>query len=291
MHSEISKWKSKLKKSNSRLGIIVKVGWEQLKNPYYQGFAAQLSFYFMMSLIPIMLLISQILAIVFKEDLRQIISLILETTGAQSLPGGMERFFIGGGSGTISAIFIVVALWAASKAQFALIRLANFTLTGGITTGRGFVRDRVRAYLTMVITILALVAAIGIVIYGEVAINIIFTIFHAEANASRFWYVFRWPIVVGLYFFSITFLFYVLPTNRPSIKQVLPGSIFASVGLLIVTLFYTIYANTIANYNLLYGSLATIIAMMIWFYFIGWVIILGLIIIYSYDKSVEILED
>lgn len=245
----------------------------------------------MMSLIPIMLLIAQILAVVYKEDLRLLINSMLEMTGAQSLPGGLERFIVGGGSGTMSAIFIILAFWAASKAQFALMRLANFTLTGGITTGRGYMRDKVRASLTMLITILALVVAIGVVIYGEVATNIIFTIFHAEAKAPKVWYVLRWPIVIALYLFSITFLFYVLPTNRPTIRQVLPGSIFASVGLFIVTIFYSVYANTVANYNLLYGSLATIIAMLIWFYFIGWVIILGLIIMYAYDKSFEILDD
>lgn len=276
---------------SNRLILTVKFGWKQLQDPYYQGFAAQLSFYFMMSLIPIMMVISQVLAVVFKEDLRLLIAKVLLATGTDSLPGGMERFLIGGGSGTISIIFIVIALWSASKAQFSLIRIANYTLTGGITTGEGFVKDRLRAYITMVITILGLVVAIGIIIYGEVATSIIFEFFNAESKGAIVWVYLRWPLAVALYFSTISLLYYVLPTNRLKLRDIIPGSLFASAGLLLVTFFYSIYANSLATYNVLYGSLATIIAMMIWFYLIGWVLTLGLILIYALVKSKEEVEE
>ena len=54
----------------------------------------------------------------------------------------------------------------------------------------------------------------------------------------------------------------------------------ASAGMLIVTLIYSKYTNyalSAGNYNILYGSLASIVALLFWFYFIAWVQCLGVL--------------
>ena len=56
------------------------------------------------------------------------------------------------------------------------------------------------------------------------------------------------------------------------------GSIFAAVSMLIVTSLFSLYATNVANYSLLYGSLASLIAMMIWFYLLGWTLGLGVML-------------
>ncbi|MEG2298399.1 MAG: YhjD/YihY/BrkB family envelope integrity protein, partial [Anaerovoracaceae bacterium] len=78
-------------------------------------------------------------------------------------------------------------------------------------------------------------------------------------------------------FFTIGYNYYFLPINRVRFKDLIPGTIFASIGLLLVTLFYSLYMNNLANYNILYGSLASIIALMFWFYLLSWVLALGIL--------------
>ena len=59
---------------------------------------------------------------------------------------------------------------------------------------------------------------------------------------------------------------------------VVPGSIFASVGMMAVTGFYSAYSSASANYDLLYGSFSNFVALMFWFYLLAWVQFLGVIL-------------
>ena len=57
----------------------------------------------------------------------------------------------------------------------------------------------------------------------------------------------------------------------------IPGSIFAAVGLVLVTWLYSLYLNGMAQYDIVYGALANIVALMFWFYFMAWVLCLGVL--------------
>ena len=80
-----------------------------------------------------------------------------------------------------------------------------------------------------------------------------------------------------LYFLVVLYDYYVLPIARLELRDILPGSLFASVGMLVVTLFYSIYVNLIANYNIIYGSLSAIVALLFWFWLLSWVMVLGIL--------------
>lgn len=249
----------------------------KFRDPYYQGFAAQLSFYFMLSLVPVLLLISQILSSVFKKDLQQAVGWLMESVGENAITGQIEHLITGTGSSAMSIVFVLVAIWAASRAQFSLMRIANYTISDGQYTGRGFIRDRLRAVVTMSLTIITFIFAIVVLMYGDVLLELLFRIIHREDLGSALWLWLRWPIAMVLYFFMISYNFYVLPTEKIKFKSVIPGSLFSSIGFLLVTVVYSRYATNIADYNVLYGSLATIVALMFWFYFLSWVMFLGIL--------------
>lgn len=240
------------------------------------GFAAQMSFYFLLSIVPIILIISQIVTSLFSRDLEEAVGWLVEYTG-RNLPTEVESLLTGGGSGTLSAVFVIVALWASSKAQFSMMRITNFVLTGGKTTGKGYLKDRIRAVKTMGITILTIIFSIVVMIYGEVILNLTFKLLELNISSARIWLVLRWPVAIILYFFMISYNYYMLPSVKVTYKSVIPGSIFSAVGLLVVSGFYATYTVKFARYNVIYGSLATIVAMLIWFYLIAWVLTLGVL--------------
>ncbi len=261
-----------------RLYKMLTLGLRQLNDPYYQGFAAQVAFYFILALMPIMLLISQILIIVFKRDLQTAIGWLTDYFGDSPITGQIENIVIGSTGGATSVIFIVIAVWAASRAQFSMMRITNYTFSNGQSTGKGFLKDRMRAFETMAIVILTIIFAIVVLMYGDLILSVILTFVGKEEAAESVWLLLRWPIAIVLYFLMISYNYYVLPTRKMKFREIIPGSIFASVGLLIVTYLYSKYASSIANYNLLYGSFATIVALMFWFYFLAWVLFLGVLV-------------
>ena len=81
------------------------------------------------------------------------------------------------------------------------------------------------------------------------------------------------PYIFTVLFFS--FLYRVLPYTRVTWKEVLPGSLLASFAWEVAKYGFTLYLTRFASYNLVYGSVAAIIVMLLWSYMSGAIILLG----------------
>ena len=112
-----------------RLRNMFILGFKQLQDPYYQGFAAQIAFYLLLSIVPIILLVTQILG-VFDISIASALSLFESYTG-HKIPTIMEKLFEFSSAGYGNIIFLVIALWAGSRASFSIMRITNYTMTGG----------------------------------------------------------------------------------------------------------------------------------------------------------------
>ena len=93
----------------------------------------------------------------------------------------------------------------------------------------------------------------------------------------------RTPILAGLFFIVILANYYLLPRIRVPVSAVLPGVVVATIGILIVTWLYSLYISKATNYNVLYGAFSNIVAMMLWFYLISWVLCIGMMFNKSWD--------
>ncbi|MFR6258571.1 MAG: YihY/virulence factor BrkB family protein, partial [Anaerovoracaceae bacterium] len=262
-------------KIRTRLLKMLILGFKQLQDPYYQGFAAQIAFYLLLSIVPIVLLITQILGI-FDISISSALELVEQYTGYQ-ISSVIQSLFSFSSVGYGNIIFVLIALWAGSRASFAIMRITNYTMTEGQSTGKGYWLERIRAIKTMIITVLTIVFSIIILVYGELILETVLSILSIEnkGNYGNIWIWLRWVIGFALYFMMISYNYYILPTEKLKYRKIIPGSIFASGGMLLVTLFYSKYANSLANYDLLYGTLSSVVAIMFWFYFLAWVLCLG----------------
>ena len=252
--------------------------YRKLRDPYYQGAAAEMAFYLLLSIIPLFILLSQLLGL-FSISLGSIkdwldIESMLKVEGADMILSMLDY----SPSGVNSVFLALTAAWAASKAQFYMMRITNYTLTDGRTTGQGYLRDRIRSLKTVVITVFTIAFALVILVYGEVILKLVFGIVAGTEIAEMTWVLIRWPAAAVLYFLMVSYNYYVLPTHRIPFGAVVPGSIFASVGMMAVTGFYSAYSSASANYDLLYGSFSNFVALMFWFYLLAWVQFLGVIL-------------
>jgi len=258
-----------------RLIKMTLLGIRQFNDPYYQGFAAQISFFFMLSLVPTIIVLSQLLGILdvsldFMDDM-------VNKYIAPDMAVMIKSLLDYKPATTMNILMIFVALWAASRAQFSLMRIANYTYSNGRTTG-GFWKERFRSMKTMALTLFTFAFVIIIFVYGEMILHVLFGMIIKGTMLDMLWKYLRWPVAGILYFLMVFYNYYVLPLDKLSYKEIIPGSIFGSVGMLVVTVFYSIYANYIATYDIIYGSLATIAALMFWFYFLSWALCLGILV-------------
>ena len=253
------------------------MGFRQLQDPYYQGFAAQISFYLMLSIVPIFILIAQLLG-VFNISVETAIEVFHEYTGRQ-VKGMMRSLFRFSSLGFGNIVYLIIAFWAGSRASFALTRIANYTLTEGDSTGRNYFIERVRAIKTLLITIITVVFSIVILCYGKLILTGIVSVFSldAEKYADSAWLWIRWPLGFFLFFTMISYNLYILPTVKRPFRTVIPGSLFAALGMLVVTGAYSFYTSSLAKYDIVYGALSSVVALLIWFFLLAWVLCLGVL--------------
>ncbi len=259
-----------------RIRKMIILGIQQFQDPYYQGVAAQLAFFMFLSILPTFILLSQVLGFfsLSLSSIEQWVDINVTGAGADTLrrmlnysPSGINSFFLA-----------VTALWAASRVQFAMIRVTNYTLTDGVTTGEGYVKDRLRSLKTILMTIFTVAFSLIVVVYGPIILNLVLGKVLGAKITEAAWMALRWPLAAALYFLMISYNYYVLPSIRVRYRDIVPGSVFASVGFLAVTFVYNIYTARSVNYDILYGSFSNIVVLMFWFWFIAWVMCLGVTI-------------
>ena len=166
----------KIKIGNRNIVIRVKkmivLGIQQFQDPYYQGVAAQLAFFMFLSILPTFILLSQVLGF-FSLSLSSIenwVDINISGAGADTL----RRMLNYHPSGINSVFLAFTAVWAASRVQFAMIRVTNYTLTDGGMTGEGYVKDRIRSIKTILITVFTVAFALVALVYGPLLLKLIF---------------------------------------------------------------------------------------------------------------------
>lgn len=262
--------------SRERVKNMITLGLQQFEDPYYQGVAAQLAFFLFLSVLPMFILLSQLMGLfsLSLDELQQWASINITGEGMEALsemlthkPSGVNSFFLA-----------VIALWAASRAQFAMIRITNYTHSDGESTGEGYVKDRIRSMKTILITLFTIVFSLVVLVYGPIILQLVFGPVVGSEIASAAWVALRWPLAAALYFLMISYNYYVLPSKKVPFRDIVPGSIMASLGFLAVTYFYNLYTTVSSNYDILYGSFSNIVILLFWFWFMSWVMCLGIML-------------
>ena len=260
----------------------IKLLWEAAKevyrffgDPYFQGSAAGIAYFLFLSALPMFILMSELMGL-FSLSLDAIESwLDLNLTG-----DGIDlvrHFFDYYPSGVNNIILAVIAIWAASRAEYFLMRIINYTFFDGGMLGKGYLRERGRAMLVVLIAIATLGISLVVLIYGPALLEMLFEKSEITEAIGTVWMALRWLVALGLYYLVISVLFYTLPSLRLPYRQVLPGTLVTSVGIIIVSAFYNVYLHYNFNYDILYGSLASVVGLLIWLWAVGWVLLIGIV--------------
>lgn len=269
----VEKIKKANRKAYARTKRMVVLGIQQFRDPYYQGVAAQLAFFMFLSILPTFILLSQVLGFfsISLSGIENWVDINISGSGVETI----RRMLNYKPSGINSVFLAFTAVWAASRVQFAMIRVTNYTLTDGEMTGEGYVKDRLRSIKTILITVFTVAFGLVALVYGPIILKLVFGRVLGTQITEAAWMALRWPLAAAMYFLMISYNYYVLPSFKVRYRDIVPGSIFASAGFLVVTYVYNLYTQVSQNYNILYGSFSNIVVLMFWFWFISWVMCLG----------------
>lgn len=199
--------------------------------------------------------------------------------GSQEL---VERFFsVRGGEPTyLIVVALILSLWAASGAMMSLIE--GFNAAYHIPRGRGPVKERLIASLLVFCVALPGVGASALILFGNRAeATLLYTIGISPNGAELTgWIVLlgkalRFALALGAIVLGTALLYQMAPNRRLRFRDVWPGAIVASLLWLLTTAGFSWYVRNIANYNVLYGSIAAAIALLVWMYLLSIIAFVG----------------
>jgi membrane protein len=85
----------------------------------------------------------------------------------------------------------------------------------------------------------------------------------------------RWVVVVFLFFGCISYIYRHAPAVHKKWRMISPGSILATFLMILFTLGFSYWVNNFGNYNQLYGSIGTVLILMLLIYFNSLVLLIG----------------
>lgn len=183
-------------------------------------------------------------------------------------------------SGLLSLGFFLAAYYA-SNAMMGIMQTFNKSLVR--SKGRNFIESRWMAIkLTTLVTFLVIISLILSVIQGELLGKLLHWLDVTNPTVIGLIDSLRYIVIFALIFFAIAFIYKYAPAIHKRWKLISPGTILASVLAILTTFLFSFYVSHFGSYNKVYGSIGTILILMLLIY------INSLILIIGYELNVSI---
>jgi membrane protein len=238
--------------------------------------AAALSYYFVVSLFPALVLLSAIVAYLPVPDLFNqalIVMARLLPSDSMGLVRKVLSDVITPSRETFLSLGVLGTLWTSSGGFSAAIEALNIAY--GVQDDRPFWKTRPLAVgLAVVIGILMLVALSVMIVgprFGEwIAIRI-----HLSHSVVLLWPYIHWSIAIGFSILAVEILYFLAPNVQQRFWATLPGAILAVSCWIALSYLLGLYFRHFASFNKTYGTLGAAIALMTWLYWTGFALLVG----------------
>lgn len=264
------------KKIKTNLNKLHNLSMRMFEN-HLGAYAAQSAFFFVLSIIPLMLLLLTIVQLtpITKADIM--------TVAVQIIPEEhMQAFLINiinevyNQSRTMIPITAVTALWSASKAVLSLTEGLNCVFKCRET--RNYILLRITASIYTIFFIVVMIVMLVVGMFGKHIIALARGIFPFVIEPIQF--LVDSKIELG-FFVTLVFawlIYSILPNNwrkKKFVKKQWIGAAFTAAAWMVISYVFSMYLTIFQGFMGLYGSMAAIVLVMLWLYFSMYAILFG----------------
>lgn len=267
-----------------QIKLLVNEIIEVLGKPVMSVLPGHLSFFLLLSAIPIILIFGMV-ASAFSLSYDEILNFI-----SLSLPASTSKLILPLFTGKTMDFSVVLlgisAIYLASRGTKAIISAAN-NIYG---VKRNPIQEIIKSIIITLLFISLLIFIICILVFGNKILGIISIvpqIGFIGGKILQFINLLRWPISFFIVFLLIKMIYTLTPNKKISSKSVNKGSLFTTVLWIIITFIYSFYVTNYASYNDYYGSASNILVLMLWIFIISEVFVIGMVINSIEDRKIN----
>lgn len=255
-----------MEKKNDKGALHLALGFmERMRKDHVSAYAAQAAYFLIMSFIPFVLFLTAIVQytpLTYREVRQAIMSVVPENLQGFVLNIVAEVF---SKSAAVLPLSALVALWSSGKGTQALINGLNTIYH--VKETRNWLVNRIYSMFYMFLFVLALIASLLLLVMGN-RIHVLISgyvpflgnMIGRILGAKTF-------LVFVMLFFVFLVLYRYLPNRRASLKSQVPGAFLTAVVWSVFSYLFSLYFTFFPDFSIMYGSLSTLILVMVWLYF------------------------
>lgn len=229
------------------------------------AFAGNASFFIMLSAVPMVMLLLNILS--YTDLGNGVILDVLADALPTALYPTIEKLLLAmaeSSSSTLVSVTALTALWSSSRGVHGI--LVGLNRIYGVQEDRGYIYTRCLSLVYTFLMLLVLLLTLGLYVFHRTIMQWLSQFsgpllqFVAGLLSNRFLFL----LLIQILTFVAMFMF--MPNRRNRFWPSVPGAVFAALGWQLFSFFFSIYATDFQNLASIYGSLTTMALAMVWLY-------------------------
>ena len=256
-------------KINLLIHIIAKI-----KKDDVFALASQLAYYSVLSFFPFMLFLMTLVGFsdLSSTEILEGLSVVLPKTILELTQSTVKEVSDNQYTGLLG-LSILLMIWTSSSAFKAIIKSVNKAYN--FKENRSFLKVSIISMLGILALALIIILALTMLVFGNVISEYIKSSNQFYKIILIAWNIFRYAFIFIIMIFIFASIYKLAPAKKIKWKEVIPGSIFSTIGWIVVSFGFSFYIDNFNNYSRFYGSLGAVFILMTWLFLISMIIILG----------------
>ena len=238
--------------------------------------ASSLAFNFFLAFFPSIIVFFTLIPYIpidgFQQTLIEIISNVLPPSTNSATFSTLEDI-INNQRGGLLSIGFILALYFSTNGMSSLIQAFNSSYH--IRENESIIKHQMLSILLTIVISALVFLTIILIIFGKAAI--IYMIDYQLINENKLVLLnsAKWVILIFMLFLGITTIFNLGPAIKSQIKIFSPGAILATLFIILTSIVFSYYIDNFSQYNKIYGSIGTLIIILLWIYFNAIFLLIG----------------
>lgn len=256
---------------------VLKILWKKIITFDIDQRAASVSYSFLLAVFPGVIFLFTLIPFVPIDNLDGLIMNFLRDAMPQGIyenTSNTIQDIVSRRRSDVLSFGFFFTVFAATNGMMALMRAFNMALQ--VREKRSYLKARFIALFLTLLLIVVLISAILVLIVGTIIIDFLFSKGLLNENFNFYLLqIVRYGGIFLIFYLGICAIYYFAPAVHKRLRFFNFGALISSILGILVTNLFSFYLANFNSYNKLYGSIGTLIALMVWIYLVALILILG----------------